>query len=248
MKKIFVIGFVTFVSVVVFFGYLFISSGTVSSPKRNDVLDLTKDIYLKIGDVPIIAPLAVIIDRTNLEPTAASDSSKPLVVDRATLRVRALGWQEVAGAHGEHLCQRLTRQWARSICTDISTPLLQSLPYNTRIVLADIRKIESYARGYFFSGDGGTLWDRLQKVDLTSTDASISCEKKLNDARRSCTATIFISKYLIAIWPVFDIKSETAEKMATRQGAIIVEWVKSGLGVIEDFTALEAAAIKSIKP
>lgn len=236
---------------------------------KHEMAALAANANLLIGDVPIVAPFVIVLNQRSIGASftlnrqktqidwrrsrdgfraAAANVANPFELEKIDLRVRALGWSEVSGYHGKLLCQRLARQWARSICFDLSAPLLQSLPYNQTITFADNRKLEEWANSHHFAGYKGTLGNRLQTINWQPGSTSVICEKELEGTRRSCTAAILIDKYLVAIWSVWDGKSENVEQMAKRQGAAILAWVKYGLGTTENFEKLQTLVSKLKRP
>ncbi|HEY5723142.1 MAG TPA: hypothetical protein VIT45_12545 [Allosphingosinicella sp.] len=78
--------------------------------------------------------------------------------------------------------------------------------------------------------------------------ATTSCDHLVRGFTRFCTAAIQISPQLVAVWTVWDGKTETSARQAEREGQSIVAFVRYALGPEENFPDLFRTACRLRKP
>jgi hypothetical protein len=217
-----------------------------SKPPPPDVPFLSSDGYFSIGGHRIVVPMVALRgpdhvftltrekpakSRKEILQEQATNPDHPMIVDSLDLAIRQY---QYTGEYGISMtiCPRLTRLWAQLMCRGEHTGVLQHLPERFDLLdraKLDILKTHSVA-------NGRTKYDRVSGMALRLGDTEIACEQSPD----SCTAVVETQPGLLAVWTVWSSEGETAEHMAQRQGPAIVEFVRRGIGPIEDKTLATA--------
>ncbi len=133
------------------------------------------------------------------------------------------------GPDWDSLCTRLTRDWARSICSQWSAPLRQAWPGDL-VSLGDRRDLTPFDSWLTVGRE--RVGDQVRAMTLEPGMPDVVCDRErgFNDAR-FCTAAVLIEEDLIAIWGVGDW-GEPAEVKAARQARLleaVPPWVRETL-------------------
>jgi hypothetical protein len=265
-----ILGWFTFLLVVAGGVLLYFTSGPYSrTPTPADIALLGSDVHVSIGGVPLVLPLIALADQSRLNAflsgysaekferqakeratfaASAVDPTAPRPMEKAGLRIESFGLEDVDGKAWRTICDGLLRDWSRSVCDDSFAPLLQALPRG-RFDLADARHLDAFRDTYLAIGDLGEAAPVLQTMDLSLGEPALACGKPHKpDAARPCLTALRIRGDLIAVWFVSDGPKEPALTQARREGQAITALVLHGLGPVEDFDRLGAAACATLRP
>jgi hypothetical protein len=216
-------------------------------PSEQRLSFLSSDAHVVIGDVSVVVPLAALpgyasmgqyfsldrrkavkqwIDRRDEFYATASNPASAPNLDKLEIAIRAVG-----GNGYEGICPRLSRNWAKSVCSDPWSPIRQALPPN-RFYLADDRNLEVFDSHYTVGGE--KRGDQLRKMRLETNQTSLVCDMQSSSTTRFCTAAIRIGAHQIAVWSVWESEEETSRRQADREGKAIVAFVQYALGAKEN--------------
>lgn len=126
------------------------------------------------------------------------------------------------------ICPRLTRLWAQLVCRGEETGVLKRLP--EEFDLLD-RAALDILKTHFVANDR-TMYDQVSGMALRLGKTEIACEQ----SAKLCTAVVEAQPGLLAVWAVWSGDGETSDQRAQRQGLAIVQFVRRGIGPIEDKT------------
>jgi hypothetical protein len=230
---------------------------------------LGSDVHLMIGGVALTLPL-IALDRDSRRDAFFSDNgpdwiaaeavqragfaaeaglaAAPLRRDRASVRIEAFGLEDSDGIAWRRVCDHLVRRWSRSVCDNAFAPLLQALPRGS-FDLADSRRLDAFRNTFLSIGDLGEAAPILQAMDLRLGEPSLACGTPYKpDAPRPCLVALQVKGDLVAVWFVRDGPDDSALTQARREGRAITAFVAHGLGPVEDFSNLTAAACATLRP
>lgn len=256
--------FITALSVLVFFNAFSVRTNEMT---ESEILNLAEDAYFVVGDVHLIVPMVAVREPVKMvsvfvndKPAwkewkrardeftkSTSDPSNPLTSDMIKVGVRAFALSEALyGDAGKTMCGRLTRRWARSICHNPEAPLIQAFPPSFDLILSDAKNIGPIARTHTSSEVEKDKIGNIKGAEIGARDTIVICGTSSDDIDRLCIAALPIKGSLVAIWNVNDKEGETAEAEAKRQEDVVLAFVIHGLGLEENFDALQAVACKSM--
>lgn len=208
-------------------------------PPPPDVPFLSTDAYFSVGGHRISVPMAVLrgpdhVFTLNREKPAksrkeilkeqATNPGLPMIVDHLDLATGQSLFTREFGI-SDMICPRLTRLWAQLVCRGKETGVLKRLP--DRFDLLDRAALDILKT--HFLANGRTKYDQVSGMALRLGQTEVACEQSSD-----CTAVVEALPGLVAVWAVWSDKGESAEQMAQRQGPAIVEFVRRGIGPIED--------------
>jgi hypothetical protein len=126
------------------------------------------------------------------------------------------------------ICPLLKRTWSQTICRGTQHGLLSRLP--EQFDLLDRGKLD-VLKNYWTAGRE-RVFDQINKKALPLDVTEIACDQH----SPYCTAAVEVLPNLLAVWSVSsDEKSGSkAEQIAAAQGAAIVQFIRRGLGPLED--------------
>ena len=217
-----------------------------NNPPSPDIPFLTSDGHFMIGGHVITVPMIAlrgpdhVFTLSREEPAKsrkqilmeqASDPHDPMPVDSLALLIHQYEMRDQHGASKE-ICPPMTRAWAQVVCRGRHKGVLGRLP--EKFDLLDRAKLDLLKHHYTVGGE--QKYDHVKDMALRPGITEIGCDK----TSKFCTAVVETMPSLLAVWTVWDGDGETAAQMAERQGPAIVEFVRRGIGPIEDKTLATA--------
>jgi hypothetical protein len=176
----------------------------------------------------------------------ASSPESNFRLNTLEFNLRVYGWND-GGKSLDGLCTKLRRQWAKSICDDPWSPLLQSMPHdNNQMYLVDADAFHAFKHHWTVGGE--TKFDQLSQMKLNAGDPAVVCDKKIQYKNRFCTAAVLVKGRLAVVWTVWDSKAESPRERAKREARAIVALVSNGFGPKENFAPILKAACDSVEP
>lgn len=234
-----------------------------------DVGLLATDAHVSIAHHSIVVPLVAFNDHAHRNPSFSlgrkddsdrardelnqflrdtADPKNPLVLDSLSVVVQTYGWND-SDMSQRGVCPLLTRDWARSVCDDPWSAVLQALPAN-RFRLVNLSRLHVADPG------GPIRCSNDEKpnpvLNLRPGDAVMICSAEVFGGRddQYHHAVMRIDGDLGASWMVWrnGKAGETAEAMTEREGKAIAAFVRYALGKQEDFPKLHAAMCRLRRP
>jgi hypothetical protein len=232
---------------------------------------LATDVHVSVADHQLILPFIALPDygaqqsfSLNREQDAtnrayaiaelmhdASNPAKPKSFDRLSVKIGTYGWND-GDMQQRKICSMLTREWARSVCDNPWAVVQQSLPNWFELVdLSRVRFVSPEPRVPRCARNGAPL----RPFPTRPGEAVLLCEQEIygRHSYQSFVAVVRIHGNLGVAWSVSDggESGENAEARAAREGKAIIEFVRLGIGVDEDFpkfykSACELRAPKSM--
>ena len=211
-----------------------------NDPLPPDVPFLTSDGHFLIGGHVITVPMIALRgpdhtftlsrekpakSRKQVLEEQASDPHNPMPVESLALLIHQYEMRDQHGASKE-ICPPLTRTWAQVVCRGQQKGMLGRLP--EKFDLLDRAKLDLLKHHYTVGGE--QEYDHVTAMALRAGITEVGCDK----TSKFCTAVVETLPGLLAVWTVWSGDGETAEQMAERQGLAIIEFVRRGIGPIED--------------
>jgi hypothetical protein len=238
------------------------------SPRRHsedDVDFLASDAHVVVGDTRLVAPFIAMSGHVAQKPSfslnrrgenasfkkgleafrsAASSPRNAPKLDMVEIRIGTYGWDDTDPSM-RRICTRLRRLWSRSLCDNPWSPLRQAMPENSFFLTAKDGFAEFDHHG---TVGGERAGDQLRSMRLKAGRASTACDRNAGSGTRFCTAAILVSPRLVAVWTVWDGKTESSARQAEREGQAIGAFVRDALGPTENFPDLFRTACRLRKP
>lgn len=217
-----------------------------NNPPPPDIPFLTSDGHFMIGGHVITVPMIALRgpdhvftlshekpakSRKQVLKEQASDPHNPMPVDSLALLIHQYEMRDQHGASKE-ICPPMTRTWAQMVCRGEHKGVLGRLP--EKFDLLDRAKLDLLKHHYTVGGE--QRFDQVEGMALRPGITETGCDK----TSKFCTAVVETLPGLLAVWTVWSSEAETADQMAQRQGLAIVEFVRRGIGPIEDKTLATA--------
>jgi hypothetical protein len=235
---------------------LAVSACDSKQQKRADhVKLLATDVHLDVGQQAIALPFVALEDYASRRPSfslrsdppgsrrdtanalieSASQPQHPHALRQASISIAYWGAADF-NTQARDLCPRLTREWAKDVCGDPFSPILQALPPN-RFKLIDLSRFDDDSRRAF------NCAQELREAPVASSvegEASIVCRREVLGSDRYHTAAVRISGDLGATWAVADggATGESKEDQLAREARAIIAFVTDALGPSENYERL----------
>jgi hypothetical protein len=220
----------------------------VTECSRPDVQFLAQDFHFAVGGQHIVLPAVAmrgadhifdlgarkpeksLKERLKLE---ASDPSDPMRMDKLDLIVREYQYTGESLASLE-ICPLLTRSWSQLLCRGQHRGVLKRLPQ--KFDLLDRVKLD-LLRNHWTVGKE-RQYDQVKNMAMQPGVTEIGCDRQ----SPFCTAMVEVLPGLLAVWTVSGAPNtgDLPEEVANTQGAAIVQFVRLGLGPVEDPTLVNA--------